>query len=327
MGGDGGVIASDRRYMRGAGSATHTGDSLRPSASSKAEAEKNSQLQVMSTCAITGSPINYRTTRIVACPLGRLYGHEAAVKALLRRLGDGRDNNSLVVRGEAYQTSSSSSNGDLGYYIRGLKDLHTVRFQLSTKVGKNDEKIDVPICPVTSVELNGVQPAFLIVKIKKKKNKRKERDQMSKDEKEMIEGPNVLSDKAIRELGFDSLQEEYGPFHKDDLIRLAPPHKMIKEINLKLDEKRLFEQSIKTKKKKRKAAPNSKNNRLICDDVSSKLSKGQTNNARKFTTVNDVRTNVAAAVTKNPVLSTLFTNSQSGLSEKVKKDNLFANNC
>ena len=44
-------------------------------------------------------------------------------------------------------------------------------------------------------------------------------------------------------------------------------------------------------------------------------------------TVGDVRNNVAAAVASNTVLSGLFADNQSKLSEKEKKDKLFSSNC
>jgi hypothetical protein len=36
-------------------------------------------------------------------------------------------------------------------------------------------------------------------------------------------GPNVLSERAIREMGINELQQEYGPFEEWDMIQLAPP--------------------------------------------------------------------------------------------------------
>ncbi len=315
MGGDGGVIASDRRYMRGAGAADHTGDSKRASKAAVAEAEREAQIQTMTTCAITGATLDYRD--IVACPLGRLYGREAAVEALLRRMESGKED------------GSKSDSVDLGWHVRGLKDLNPVRFQLTKKVSNGDDT-RVPVCPITSVELNGIQPAFLIVKSKNKK---------SSGDGELDDGPNVLSEKGMKEMGSEALQEEYGPFKTEDLIRLAPPIGMLDEIKAKLKEKRQLEKASKKSKKKRKKEEKTHEEheggvkRIYIDvsdnrDGGSKRLKASSNNSKKPKTVNDVRSNVENAVASNTVLSSLFSDkTQSKLSEKEKKDKLFTSNC
>lgn len=183
MGGDGGVVATNRKYMRGAGSACHTADNKRGgSASAIAEAERELVLETMKTCSITrnafhfnnanvgtnnsnNDDMNIQQEQIVACPYGKLYGKEAAVKALLKRLEDGKSGD-----------DNNRRNVDLGRHIRGLKDLKPVRFFLgdSSSNSRNTE----PICPITSIELNGIQPIYLIVKKKikkKKKDKQKKR--------------------------------------------------------------------------------------------------------------------------------------------------------
>lgn len=138
MGGDGGVIASNRRYMRGAGTADHTADSSR-SRGEKQLSDKEDALERMRTCALTKAPLRFGEQTIVACPYGRLYHKEAAVEALLRRKQDGQD--------------------ELGSHIRGLKDLHEARFLLTEKTDKSR----VPSCPVTGQEFNGQHPVILLV--------------------------------------------------------------------------------------------------------------------------------------------------------------------
>jgi hypothetical protein len=249
MGGDGGVIASDRRYMRGAGQADSTGDSKRASKSALAEAEREAQIQGMTTCAITGGKLDYNN--VVVCPFGRLYNREAAVEALLRR-----------------KTKSTNHKDDatmeLGWHVRGLKDLHSARFQLVQKAS-NGVDTSIPICPITSVELNGIQPAFLIVNGKGKKNGGPSARDVA---------PNVLSEKAIKEMGIDALQEEYGPFEKDDLIRLVPPSIMLNEIKEKLQAERENAKSHKKKRKKEcKGANESADDdgpKRLCVDAASK---------------------------------------------------------
>lgn len=321
MGGDGGVVATNRRYMRGAGSASLTGDSKRASSSSIAEAERESMLEIMKTCAITGNPLNYNE-EIVSCPYGKLYGKEAAVKALLRRIETEKQNND----------NHHEQKIDLGWHIRGLKDLQPVRFHLASSMGKDEIK-KTPICPITSIELNGLQPAFLIVKkkIKKKKKETKINDQ-DKDENEQ---PNVLSEKAIKTMGIEALQEEYGPFEQDDLIRLAPPPLVLDEIKLKLEEKRMNEEGKKVdkiSKKKRKMKSDKKEQSLVETKEDTSPSKKMkmtslTIISKSNKTAEDVRNNVAAAVASSSTLSTLFTDTQSKLSDKQKKDSLFSCNC
>ena len=335
MGGDGGVIASDRRYMRGAGQADHTADSKRASKAAIAKAEAEAQVETMTTCAITGASINYKED-IVTCPLGRLYGREAAVEALLRRkVEEGKDPKAASTNGSSGGTSGSNEKV-VGWQVRGLKDLHSVRFQLEKKVS-NGDNLRVPVCPITSVELNGIQPAFLIVK---SKQKNKGVDGNGED------GPNVLSEKAIKEMGVVALQEDYGPFDKDDMIRLAPPPAIQNDIKLKLKEKRQNEKAAKASKKKRKKEDTSTNDgrdsgvKRICIEASasggpSKRTKASSSSSssssiplqKEARSIDDIRSNVKAAMASNSVLSGLFGDTHAHLSEKEKKDKLFSTNC
>jgi hypothetical protein len=195
MGGDGGVIASNRRYMRGAGTANHTADATRA-----ATTEKQSVVERMRTCHLTKAPLNFASQQIVACPYGRLYSKEAAVEALLRRKHD-------------------SGKDELGSHIRGLKDLYSARFNV-------EENSTVPSCPVTGVELNGTHGALLIP------NKRDDEC-------------NVLSERALKEMGVDALQADYGPFETKDMIRLAPPESDMEEIQASVAKKQELEKANK----------------------------------------------------------------------------------
>lgn len=131
MGGDGGVVATNRKYMRGAGSADHTGDHER----SKQQQTIN-MAEAMSTCAMTKTKLP-KDSPIVACPYGRLYSKEAAVQALLRRKTHNND----------------GAEDTLGEHIRKLSDLYDVRFHYD-----NDDKTT---CPITGKALNGSIPAIL----------------------------------------------------------------------------------------------------------------------------------------------------------------------
>jgi hypothetical protein len=314
MGGDGGVVATNRKYMRGAGSACHTADNKRASASAVAEAERESIVQTMQTCAITGSKFNYKDDIIVACPLGKLYGKEQAVKALLRRLEQKNETG----------LPNPSTKMDLGWQVRGLKDLKPVRFQLA-------DNANVPICPITSIELNGLQPAYLIVKKKAKRKK-------NNDDQEKDSLPNVLSEKAIKTMGIVAIQEEYGPFEQDDLIRLAPPPgRILNDIVSKLEAKRSEKESNKSSKKKRKQEKNIKHDdgnaaaEKKTDQIVTKSSKKIKTAEATFQTIprniDDVRQNVATAVASSSALSSLFADKKSTLSEKQKNNSLFSCNC
>lgn len=265
------MIASNRKYMRGAGSADHTADARRDK-----NQEKVSVMERMGTCHLTKAPLSFRQS-IVACDFGRLYSKEAAVEALLRRKRSEKD--------------------ELGSHIRGLKDLYRVRFHL-TKDAAGD---DVPSCPVTGVELNGNHPAFLI---HSQKN---------------LEQPNVISERAVKEIGMEALQADYGPFDSDDMIRLAPPESMMEEIR---------EAVSKKHKVKREATKNSLKRRSLKRDGNKRKKADESlhqNKALKTSSVADVaRMRVASAVASNDVLSSLFTSKEGSVSEKEKNNNLFA---
>lgn len=195
MGGDGGVIATNRRYMRHAGSADQTGDSTK-SERPDAAIIKQEQERAMQECTVSGQALQFGKEPIVVCPYGRLYHKEAAVQALIRR---------------------KQGTDDLGPHIRSLKDLKLARFEL------NEAKL--PICPITSTQLNGNIPAVVIVP-------------------GSGDAVNVVSIK-----GLDLMKEEFEPY--DRKIRLAPPPTALRTIKEELEESRNLERK-KKKKKKRK---------------------------------------------------------------------------
>lgn len=134
MGGDGGTIIKSRRYMRNAGSATNTGD---PQKTTTDMAESLRLRQIMETCAITGDNLIDQNSGIVACPYGRLYSREEAIKALISR--------------------KESKDEKIGWHVTGLRDLHPVRFYRGDK--------GIPSCPIMGLPLNGYHAAILIVNI------------------------------------------------------------------------------------------------------------------------------------------------------------------
>jgi Rtf2 RING-finger len=226
MGGDGGVIASNRKYMRGAGTADHTGDSASSSRDAKDPAvEREEMHRSMKTCAVSNKPLHFVQqessdgaagggTTIVACPYGRLYNKEAAVEALLRRK-----------RADKQQDGKED---ELGSHIRGLKDLYEVRFHFVKQEGGEL----IPTCPIRGSELNGQIPAVVLVP--------------GGSEGQV----NVVSERAIQEMGEQAIMEDYGPIHEK--IRLAPSAAALVEIKKALSEKRASEEKTNKKHKKDK---------------------------------------------------------------------------
>jgi hypothetical protein len=269
MGGDGGVIASSRKYMRGAGTADHTGDEKR---NREQTSEKEVVQELLKLCYLTKVPLNFKNHRIVADPYGRLYHKEAVVEALLRR--------------------KQQESDELGKHIRGLKDLKTVHFELSPLLSK-------PICPVTSVELNGLNPAFLLPHRKDG-------------------GVNVLSERAMKEMGKEALKEEYGDLA--DLVRLAPPPSMMEEIQTKVEEQQEIEKAEKMANK----LSNKKKRKIENNKGGEKKKKIKTIKAA-VTVTDAARKRVQSAVESNDVLSSLFTKERN-VSHKQRADNLFSIN-
>jgi predicted house-cleaning noncanonical NTP pyrophosphatase (MazG superfamily) len=298
MGGDGGVVATNRRYMRGAGTADTTGDNQRH------EAQKFNAQEVMTTCTLTKAPLfppgkSASSTdcaiAIVADPYGSLYRKEAAVHALLKRK-------------QQQPQSFTNDHAMLGAHVRRLGDLYDVRFHREDKTC---------CCPITGKALTGSIPAILLVPGK--------------------EGtPNVLSESALKQLSAEDLQEEYGPIH--NRVRLAPPPTLLESIKEQVqaehEKDEEARQAKKAKKKKRKRGDgeddneySKKTNKSSHEKSSSgKLYKASSTTVPASTLGTAVQSRVNSAIQQNAVLSSLFTNkdTSNAISEKEKKDNLFA---
>lgn len=197
------MIASNRRYMRGAGTADHTGDGSRTSSVDPALVEEETR-RMMLECAVEGVPLQFGKQPIVACDYGRLYHKEAAVAALLR--------------------SKTSGTKELGEHIRGLKDLHEVRFHTIESKGRL-----VPACPITGKELNGKIVAIALIPGN-------------------LEQPNVVSERATKEMG--DLLFDYGPIEQK--IHLAPTPSTLEEIKKDVAQKRKDKKAAKKDKKRKK---------------------------------------------------------------------------
>lgn len=322
MGGDGGVIASNRRYMRGAGQADHTGDSARASKVHQSPSE------IMTICSLTGAPLPFPkpkpnnnngnkinvteiSSNIVCCPYGKLYNKEAAIEALLR------------------------NDNETSWDVQSMKELYPVRFHLV----KTNNNAYIPTCPVTGTELNGSQPCFVLVPPLDKKNK-KDKKKNTNDKKNNDNKVNVVSQQAMREIGIDSLQDEYGPFDNNNLVKLAPSDRDVENIKLQVEARRLKQkrdiEDKKRSKEKRKLKHNDNNdNKRNKHQISTKNTNIPNNvivSSIPITkgipiakgTVQTAKCSFEKAVASNSILSSLFNENSNSLSDKDKKDNLFA---
>jgi len=355
MGGDGGTISSNRTYLRGAGKACHTAD--HPSnAAKRAKLEDTEQARlILTTCAISGAVLDLTPSKrhgnnscssadIVVCPYGKLYMREEALEALLRR---------------SQQINNGGDHGvadALGSHVRGMKDLHPVRFYVTTSAPSNGGNNNnnngngrgamaryTATCPITSGEIgSGNVPSFVIVRSKNPKSKDKKKGSPSNDNDETdgIEfSPNVISERAIKEMGIDGLQSEYGPFEERNMIRLAPPKAggVFEEIQrmweARVEEERVAKMQKKKDKKRKRGTTN--------EDVSAKQ-KSETKTSlpivaaaasssiqgKKTSVADEARSNIQTKVANNSVLSSLFGGAgKKNQSEKEKRDGLFTRNC
>lgn len=304
MGGDGGVIATNRRYMRGAGTADTTGDSSGAGAASTAADVKANQqreaLESMTTCAI--SKVKLRPSdAIVACRFGRLYLKEAAVQALLRR--------------KTGQAGSSREEEEALAHVKRLSDFYPVRGNTSlSEMGSI-----VWTCPITNKTLNGsVPPAILLVPGN-------------------VENSNVVSEFAFKQLSEEDMSNEYGPIERK--IRLAPTPEQLAEVQAQLEQERSEKKSKKDKtgknnhkhgtgKRKRSDAPLPAEEKKEDFSSSNKQPRVVSNNINNNTVGSAIRSRVDSALQSNQVLSSIFTEKQPERrtisSEKNRKDNLFA---
>jgi len=296
------VIASNRRFMRGAGTADKTGDLNRHAA------QKFNAQEVMATCALTKTPLHTTangTSVIVADPYGTLYHKEAAVQALLtrkQRKGTG---------------DSGGSANTIGPQVRRLADLYEVRFHR-----EEDQKNNDPTCPISGKSITGSISAIVLVPGK--------------------EGmPNVVSESGISQLSPEELEAEYGIIRRrvrlaPNLELLKNIKEQVEQEHDKDDEDRRKAKKDKKKDKKSKRKRDGAEKRITNSDKKNRSAEkaAETSKRRSYTNVKsstlsvgkEVQSRVDSAIQQNSVLSSLFTN-QSALSkitEKEKNDNLFA---
>ena len=234
MGGDGGVVATQRKFIRG----------QKNPDDERAEGLNVKRIQKTKArfCAQSTLPL---AEPIVSCEMGLLYNKEAMLTALIDK-----------------------TLNPAHAHIRGLKDLRQLVFtanpayalavassatsassstSLSTSAasslagGASDvDGGDLParfVCPVTQVEFNGLQP-FVVI---------------------WVTG-HVMSEKAVREMGIESLQVEYGPFASEDIVRLLPLEEELSTQAVQMFERRERNKMDKKKDKRKRVDANDDNN-------------------------------------------------------------------
>ena len=178
MGGDGGTIATGRKYLRGA----------KLTEADEVKNVKANQLLRTRFCSYSNDKLE---EPIVCDELGNLFNKEAILNALI--------NKSMTIQFA---------------HIRSLKDVKTLKLCKNLNYSILDEKeSELPAlfsCPITKMEFNGNHPFVAIWST-----------------------GYVLSEKALREVGFESLQSEYGPFKSTDVIKLIP---LESELPLQIEE-------------------------------------------------------------------------------------------
>ena len=205
MGGDGGTITNDRKFVRG----------IYKSDEDKGKNLTQHQVLRSKLCAQSNQSL---CEPIVACEMGNLYNKEAMLTALIDK-----------------------TLNPTHAHIRGLKDLKTLRFTPNPAiVADSDDDVPMFTCPVTGLLLNGIHP-FVVI---------------------WTTGW-VLSEKAIRELGIDALQPEYGPFGVNDVIKLIPGEEEFVNQRTNMETRRESMKSEKkgdSKKNKRSTDSNNESN-------------------------------------------------------------------
>jgi len=182
------------------------------------------------TCALSNEALQPGSP-VVADEVGNLFSKEAVLKRLL-------DKNMPVEFS----------------HIRGLRDVIECRFFANpswSEEGKSSEaaggtsssgpgmqwstdndSLSPYSCPVASVEMNGRHP-FVVLRGTTKP-------------------VNVLSERAIKQVGTDALQEEYGPFTGDDVIKVVPSEEERPQLVARMAARREEERIRKAEKQRKK---------------------------------------------------------------------------
>jgi Skp family chaperone for outer membrane proteins len=192
MGGDGGVFAVNRKFFAACRNTSKDGQSD-ATENEERQIKLNKRFVKCRTCAISNEEL---VEPIVTCRLGYLYTKENLIRALLDKTlhssfshikGLKSVKEVIMTPNSEYSSGSDSSDGGSG----------------SGSVGKEDSQLASRfMCPVTQLPFNGLYSFVAIWST-----------------------GHVLSEKALREIGAEGLQTEYGPFSagEGDVVGLLPP--------------------------------------------------------------------------------------------------------
>ena len=110
-------------------------------------------------------------------------------------------------------------------HVQSQKDVKEVHFTESLGTSRDKDKCKW-MCPLTGLELNGIVPFVMF-----------------------WSNGKVISEKGFKEMGVDALQEEFGPFDSDDVVKLLP---LESEVEKQRDQMMVRREMRHRKKKKRK---------------------------------------------------------------------------
>lgn len=200
MGGDGGVLPTGRKFIRGCGKSIED---------KKEDGRNVTRAQIMRT-TICAQSSELLIEPIVACEMGNLYNKEAILLAFLDK-----------------------TLNPLYAHIRGMKDIKTMKFTANPAYSLfkdlEGDSCSKYLCPVTNIEFNGIYPFYVI----------------------WTTGL-VISEKAVKVIGIDGLQQDYGSFVQEDLVRIIPCENELIAQKTSMDIRRDNLQKIKNDKSNKK---------------------------------------------------------------------------
>mmetsp|Transcript_17405 Transcript_17405/g.29164 ORF Transcript_17405/g.29164 Transcript_17405/m.29164 type:complete len:309 (+) Transcript_17405:96-1022(+) len=212
MGGDGGVFAVNRKFFSACRNTSKDGQT---------DATENEERQIKltkrfvkcKTCAISNELL---VEPVVACRLGFLYNKESLITALLEKT---LHHNFSHIKGlKSVKQVVLTPNSDVGGGGRVV----------AGSGGKEDSDVSSPyMCPVTQLPFNGLY-SFVVI---------------------WTTG-HVLSEKALREIGMEGLQLEYGPFTEADVVALLPAEEELSSRRAALEAQAELAQKAKQEKKR-----------------------------------------------------------------------------
>jgi len=259
MGGDGGVIANQRKYLRSCAEAKTTETEV---------VERDALIERTKFCSFSSQPL---TEPIVACQLGLLYNKEALLNALIdKSLHDSNNTN----------TNSMNNNFN---HIRGLRDVKDLKLTINPNHSTSNDSSKY-ICPITREEFNGLH-SFVVI----------------------WSTGFVISEKALKVMGIEGLQADFGPFTSDDVVKLLPSTDEVPTILKKLNEKRENEKlSKKSKKRDRSEQTDSKSNIKEIESDQIKVKAVNNNKPNRINSAINVVTTAIKAIDEQSQKSSVY---------------------